>query len=197
MYQEIFNFIKSNKLFFLRLTKWCYLFPVNLFMTLLAYPMAPVIAYYYIKFKEIPFWGIPWITFDNGIYGDNGHVERWKNYVAKYPKWGLYCQYVAWLWRNKAYNYSYYTAGVEGRVLKESEWIGNPLVESGKPGVEGYFFAIREDGYFGLFIFKHITDKFALRVYLGWKFKGDVKQEGTRERTMMATFISPFRIWKE
>ncbi|CCE26286.1 g263 [Yersinia phage phiR1-37] len=182
------------KKFLPKVALWLVMVPVDFIMVLTAYPMSPIIALISMIKGEPPKWAWLWLTYDNPIDGDSGHLKRWADYVAKYPKWGVYCRRTAWLWRNKVYNFAYTYEGISvGKIVVAS---GNPNTESGKPGKEGYIWLVDENGYWCLFLFKHYTKNLAVRIYIGWKFKGLLKDpNGKIERSMFANFFSPFRIW--
>ena len=182
---------------FWKMVVWAALFIPELIFTLLAYPLAPFIVLATSKEGDSPQWCWPWLTYDNPIDGDGGHIRRWAGIFLAYPKlfkyeWvQRYCQRVAWLWRNKAYNVAYYWFGA---YVTPTKYIGRIDVESGHPGRPGYVFAISEEGYWTLFVWKPFTSKFALRIYFGWKFKGRLANMQA-DHCMQATHINPFRRW--
>lgn len=176
---------------FKKICWWAVLVPFNILITIIAYPLVPLIVLVTNTAGESPKWCWAWLTYDNSIDGDGGHLDRWRAYVEKYPVWGMYCRRVGWLWRNKGYNFAYYVCGAEANG--DIFYSGNPRTESGKPGVPGVLYAWTPDGYWQIFAFIPWTKKRALRVYLGWKLKAKVDNPAEPLRAMMATHVNPFR----
>lgn len=113
---------------YLKYASWIFLALLEPFAAILAVILAPfVVPFYSEKKGHLPF-GFRWMeTYDNPIDGDKGHVERWAK-IRKIGKLGVYMQRVGWLWRNKAYNFSYH---VLGRDVKDvTKWKGNINVSS-------------------------------------------------------------------
>lgn len=178
--------------------KWVLLIVPNLLMDVLAYLVSPFIAAYSLaaspaKFLAgVPFtgWNIlywPFLTYDNPIDGDRGHLERWP---IDGSKWTDFKRRTAWLWRNKAYNFAYYVCGVTviGKLCK---WYGNEKVESDMAN-RGWQLAIADDSFCYFAYFKYPwSKKWGIRIYVGWKYKN--RQSATSPyRAMMAMFFSPW-----
>ena len=163
---------------------------------ILSYPLVPI-ALLFSNNGRLPI-GFRWLeTQDNPLIGDSGHIERWKNIRSKHPFLDHdYFQEVAWLWRNKAYRFSYEELG---RIPDSNLVIkGNVNVEnSGLVSQEGINYWYSEN-LWGLFLFKPLfkyssTNYVYLRMYLGWKCKGYTPE--TKKRAMLAFNIS-FRLRK-
>lgn len=173
---------------------WIPLAIADFFVSLLAYPLAPV-AVLFVKNNHLPdaFWFLE--THDEPLLGDKGHIERWQPFVHKWGRFGIYCQRVAWLWRNKAYNFSYHVTGRE--MQGPCKVRGNPKVESGSPTlVPGYVLITTEKSWcFFAFIpwLKVGKRQFYVRAYLGWKMKKLGNHPLIKERAMIANHINPFR----
>lgn len=184
---------------------WIPLSLVEIVVTLFAYPTVPFVTLFAIGKNDLPRWLSWYSTFDNGIDGDGGHLERW----VKFCKWcdehhlhhfGLYVRRVAWLWRNKMYNFSYYVTGRNVQV--PVKYKGNPKVESNSLSTTGWVLLYNDEewGFFCFLPLFHIGKTYVcLRCYFGWKMKG-FERFGYRDQdqhAMLAHFISPFRIIKK
>lgn len=183
---------------YIKYLSWFLLVPFDLLATCLCVLLAPFIVPF-AKEGKLPklFWWME--TFDNNLSGDNGHIARWKPIRYRFDSWGvsflgLYLQQVAWLWRNKAYNFSYYVCGRKSDGVK---WKGNSAVESDPERKDfGWLWMWNEEAW-GLFGFiptiKIKNTQFYLRVYLGWKLKGEVNAPDKTEKVMMVIHVNPFR----
>ncbi|EMB7054267.1 hypothetical protein VAG18_002961 [Escherichia coli] len=135
-------------------------------------------------------------TYDNPIDGDKGHWKRWEN-IRKLGKVGVYLQRVAWLWRNKAYNFSYHVLGRD--VNDVTMWKGNINVSSNSEDNQTGYLLMWNSNAWGLFAFvpsvKLFGKQFYWRIYVGWKLKSVVPKDRafSRKRVMLAFFIHPFR----
>lgn len=179
--------------------KWLFLSIASMVITILAYPVVPV-AVLFRKDGHLPkifYW---FETYDSPVEGEKAHWERWKAFREKWGKFGMYCQCVGWLWRNKGYNFAYHVCGIDVDNSKVPVlWSGNPKTESGNPEYNyGYVWATSDTGWC-LFTFipwiKIGKKQFCLRMYLGWKFKGRVNDPRIRTtHHMLACHVNPFRI---
>ncbi|EPO7485150.1 hypothetical protein [Escherichia phage AV109] len=182
---------------FLKYVSWVVLVPIDWIAAILAIILAPfVVPFHSEKTGKLPY-GFDWMmTYDNPIDGDRGHVERWSK-IRKIPVIGKYAQRVAWLWRNKAYNFSYHVLGREA----SSEWHykGNAETKSGSPDPahHGYLLVWNESAW-GLFAaipyLKVGGITFYLRVYCGWKLKSLLSRP--IPRAMLSFHINPLRYYK-
>lgn len=173
---------------------WIPLAIVAVVVGLLAYPLVPI-AVLFRKKERLP-WIFWWLeTYDNPIYGEPSHIRRWQTFVAAHPLIGPYVQRVAWLWRNKAYNFDYWICGRE--FSGPFRLWGNPNVESGSPIVsEGYVFILTPKTWclFAFLPLVKIGDyRYYLRLYLGWKTKTLGKHPDKEGRAMLASHVNPFR----
>lgn len=173
---------------------WFPLAIVAVVVGLLAYPLVPI-AVLLRKNEKLP-WYFWWLeTYDNPIYGEPSHIRRWQQFVSAHPLIGPYVQRVAWLWRNKAYNFDYWICGRDyGAPFRL--W-GNPHTESGYPSaVPGYVF-ITTPKTWCLFAFLPLLTigsyRYYLRLYLGWKTKKLGTYPTANEHAMLASHINPFR----
>lgn len=173
---------------------WFPLAVIDFLVASTAYPLAPIAALF-AKDGRLPklFWYLE--TYDNPVEGDGGHVRRWQAFAEKYGAFGRYCQRTAWLWRNKAYNYSYYVSGRD---------ISQPVKWHGIPGADGYvnkvipgWLVLHTPEAWCIYTYlpwiRLFGRQFYLRIYLGWKFKGEAEKPGETRRGMMVVFVSPFR----
>ena len=188
---------------FISYVVWIPLAILETFMSIIAYPLVPFVTLTAIGKNDLP-WFLSWFgTHDNGIDGDSGHHERWANWI----KWteehhlknlGIYVKRVAWMWRNKMYNFSYY---VTGRVIETPiKWCGNPNVADDNNGDTGYLILWNKRSWC-IWVWqpwlKIGSYQFYFRIYLGWKFKGEAKNNPQKEqREMLVFFFSPFRYKK-
>lgn len=161
---------------------WLLLFPLDLLFSLLACPMAPLIVLFSTKEGVAPKWGWPFLTFDNPIDGDNGHLERWPSNKP----FARFARRVAWLWRNRAYNASYHWFGrnLQFPLVRK----GNPKVGN-RPLVKGWSFERDSKGVWELYAVFPYSSSRCLRVRLGWKINENA-EDG--DRVMLVTHISPF-----
>lgn len=180
----------------LKYLSWVLLVPLDFISMVLAVILAPfVVPFHNDKTGKLPY-GFDWMmTYDNPIDGDRGHVERWAK-IRKLPG-GVYLQRVAWLWRNKAYNFAYHKLGRD--CSSEFHYRGNPDVESGSPDKahHGWLWMWNDDAW-GVFAsvpyLKVGGITFYLRVYCGWKLKSLLSRK--IPKAMLAFHINPFRFYK-
>lgn len=177
---------------------WVLLAPLDLIVQAVAILLAPFAALYVDKDGHLLpiFWWME--TYDNPLEGDSGHIERWTWFRENLGWFGLYLQHVAWMWRNKAYNWSYYAIGREAE--SEIHWRGNKDTSSDPEDNQTGYFLLWNDSCWGLFAFiPHIrigNIQFYLRVYIGWKLKSEVDNPDKRDRVMCSTHVNPFRYGK-
>ena len=181
-----------------KLLKYLNWFPfavADLFVTTSAIFIVPFVVPF-AKNEHLPKY-FRWLeTYDNPITGEPSHWERWRwvRNLLGY-KLGLYFQTVGWLWRNKAYNYSYYVSGRE--IYPEYKCYGNPLIGNNKSST-GYNLVLADNAWclFALLPFFKIG-KFQIcwRIYLGWKIKSRSISKNKSGRAMLAIFIG-FRVKK-
>ncbi|UHS65416.1 holin [Citrobacter phage vB_CbrM_HP1] len=182
---------------YLKYASWILLAILEPIAAILAVLLAPfVVPFYSDKTGHLPL-GFRWMeTYDNPIDGDKGHVERWAN-IRNVGWLGVYMQRVAWLWRNKAYNFSYH---VLGRDVKEvTKWKGNINISSNSEDNQTGYLLMWNSNAWGLFAFtpsiKVFSKQFYWRIYLGWKLKSIVPEANAfrKKRVMLAFFIHPLR----
>lgn len=183
---------------FLKYTSWFLLVPLDWITGILAILLTPfVVPFHSEKTGKLPF-GFDWMmTFDNPIDGDSGHVKRWAPVIEKHGKLGRYCARVAWLWRNKAYNFAYKVLGRE--ATSEFHWKGNKDAENtANPKNHGTLW-MWNDSCWGVFAFipwLRIGQKqYCLRVYCGWKLKSEVSNPNRIDRAMLSFHINPLRYY--
>lgn len=178
--------------------KWAALIIPSLVMDVLAYIMSPIIALYSlyvplsyfspgVQVNKSNWWYWYFLTYDNPIDGDKGHIKRWP---VDGSKWTDFKRRTAWLWRNKSYNFGYYVCGVDV-IGSKCKWSGQEFVESNIAG-RGWQFG-RDDKSFCYFAFFKYpwSKKWGVRIYLGWKYKNRQK-ETTVRRAMHVLFFNPF-----
>lgn len=163
------------------------LFIISTVVSLLSYPLGPIIALFSLTNKEgnVPKVFTPWLTHDNPIDGDQWHLERWPGDTTFIK----FKRRTAWLWRNKGYWFDYYYLGRP---------IGKCLINHGNPntsdqGCEGVLFQYNENGiweFYLIYRYPFKKDK-CLRIRLGWKLDDTVI--GSDKMMMIATSIG---IWK-
>lgn len=167
---------------------WAMVYIVSMSINLLAFPLSPVIALIslFTGRDNIPAVFNWWLTHDNHIYGDEGHLVRWP---LDGSKWTDFKRRTAWLWRNKGYQFDYQYLGRP---------IGHHLTNHGNPntsseGTAGWLFQYDEHGtweFYLVWVYPFNQDK-CLRIRFGWKL--DDLSVGTGRRMMLATSIG---IWK-
>ncbi|QJI10784.1 hypothetical protein GuL6_079 [Buttiauxella phage vB_ButM_GuL6] len=184
---------------FLKYASWILLVPVDIVTGVLAILLAPFVVPFYDEKKGHLPKGFRWMeTYDNPIDGDGGHIKRWED-IRKWGSVGVYAQRVAWLWRNKAYNFAYHILGRES--ISHTYWKGNKLVDSSSsdPKHHGFLVMWNESawGVFGFVPWLRVHNiQFCLRVYIGWKLKSEVNNPDNKDRVMLAFHINPFRFYK-
>ncbi|MEW9901073.1 hypothetical protein ABWL39_20875 [Chitinivorax sp. PXF-14] len=168
--------------------RWFVLFPLDLLIGLLAFPLAPLIVALTDPAGHAPAWAWPWLTYDNPIDGDAGHWARWPDNGSR---WRRTCRRIAWLWRNRGYGFSYRVCGLDtaGAII----WRGNPRV-SDSPMSPGWCIATCGRGWM-LYVFWPWwpSARRGLRVYAGWKLKQKVEQPETTARAMMVAHVNPVK----
>jgi hypothetical protein len=116
-----------------------------------------------------------------------GYVELINDSFTFKEKLQRYLCRLAWVYRNSGYGFSYYVngrdyIGTDQIVIKSdpnSNWfsyIGNNIITT----TWSYFYC------------KSWCSKFVIRIYLGWKLKGD-NTSSEKSRTQLAFSINPFR----
>lgn len=184
---------------------WFLYLPIDIITVLMAYPLAPIIALFSDeegnstlgKYNPLRMW----LTPDNTMLGDRKHRERWASFVEKHPKIGPYVQRVAWLWRNKAYGFSWYLLNTKVGKDQAIHWTGD--VETGdSPYHPGIWVATTS--------YNPITARWMLyailpswpkskciRIYLGWKLQSAIKERirgtPTDRSAMMVSCINPWK----
>lgn len=190
--------------------RWLLYLPFDTITTLLAFPLSPIICLFAdgkgdvtLSKKNIL---RMWLTPDNPIEGDKGHYERWAGFVEKHPKIGMYVQRVFWLWRNKAYGWSWYVFNCEIPAdMKLYQW-GNPEV-SDKPYKPGYWIGLTSKNIFTCYWMLYVTFPTfpgkCFRAYLGWKMRSPLswrlKKESNPDfviKYYSAMYVSAINPWK-
>lgn len=158
-------------------------------VSFLAFPLAPFIVLFTNKEGESPSWAFPWLTYDNIIDGDAGHLQRWPDDGTKLQ---TYLRRVAWLWRNRGYNYSYYQVGAEpaGTI----RYKGTPLFWK-RENPKGWCYAKCDNAWmlFAWWPYPLFGIKRGIRVYLGWKLREKCEHPERNIRVMLVTHINPFK----
>lgn len=183
---------------------WFLIAPIDMLVSLLAFPMAPLIVLCTSGVGISPWWAWPWLTHDNTIDGDGGHLERWAGHFGfdvdlklggmelhmrfrmKKPIW---IRRIAWLWRNRGYNFSYHVCGAETNkpvriVAGRQFWLdANP---------KGWCIATCGSAWMLFAWFPYSANR-GLRVYLGWKLRGKIDNPYSNPRAMLVTHINPLK----
>lgn len=155
---------------------WIILALLDFLVSLAAFPLVPLIVLF-----DSPWWSWPWMTHDNTIDGDGGHMERWQGK----PVW---MRRIAWLWRNRGYNFSYYITGSD--AIKPVRIVaGRAFWKDANP--RGYCIA-HSGSIWMIFAWLPYSRNRGLRVYLGWKLRGAI-DSGKPQRAMLVTHINPFK----
>lgn len=160
---------------------WILLSPLDMLVSMLAFPLAPFIVAF-----GVPWWSWPWLTHDNTIDGDAGHFERWPDNGTA---WRRYCRRVAWLWRNRGYNFSYHVCGVDtsnpARIIA-----GRQFWRDASP--KGWCVATCGKAWM-IFGWLPYSSTRGLRVYLGWKLRGKIDKPHENPRAMLVTHVNPVK----
>ena len=164
---------------------WFLLAPLDFLVGLLAFPLAPLIVLLTTPAGTSPAWAWPWLTHDNPIDGDYGHMLRWQSGGSR---WRIYCRRVAWLWRNRGYGFSYRVAGKS--INGQTHFVGDRLVGD-SPMHPGVCWATNGNAwqlyaFFPWWRAEHI----GLRVRLGWSIPLSI--DSPNERAMLKLHINPF-----
>lgn len=174
--------------------------------SLIAFPVVPVVVLLWMLPKPFawlqkPFdWLLwPFMTYDNPIDGDGGHLERWpgpknagRNTLRdRFHRWLYsYCRRVGWLWRNRVYNISYYCFGrtLVGVLTTK----GNGKV-SDRPFTPGMSFQYDERGAWELYaVWKIPYLPLCVRHRVGWSIPEDYRS-GMVHRCMLKTHYISIR----
>lgn len=168
--------------------KWIVMLPVSLLVTVLAFPLAPLIVPF-VQYREglldnatktgMGWYLIPlfnWFqTPDNSIDGDEGwRVEHWQWRYKFPPKIATYIGRVGWLWRNPGQGFGCVTL------------TGNPIVATytgdlnvnDSPLHEGTC-TVHCQGLFQWVWVKRISAKKCIYCNFGWNVKGCVNAADT------------------
>mgnify|MGYP006954664500 CR=1 FL=1 len=152
---------------------WFLYLPLDIVTSLLAFPLSPIICLFadgqgdVTLSKKNPL--RLWLTPDNPIEGDRGHFERWADFVKKHPKIGPYIQRVFWLWRNKAYGWSWKVLNAFIPAGQEIKQWGDHEVGD-KPYKSGYWVAVTKNAWMLYLTFPTLPGK-CFRLYMGWKLR--------------------------
>lgn len=168
---------------------WFVFAPIDLLVSFLAFPLAPIIVLLSFETVKPPFWAWPWLTPDNPIDGDAGHLERWPDNGSCVR---VFMRRVAWLWRNRGYGFS---EAVTGRdVIGRIKWIGNRSV-SDNPLSPGVVIGLASGGVWELYAYVPWLPslKRGLRVRLGWKIPCNLDCADTPVRVSLVTHINPLK----
>lgn len=158
---------------------WFLLVIPNILMSFLAFPLAP-----FIVLLGAPKWCSWFLTPDNTIDGDEGHWERWPDNGTR---WRIYCRRVAWLWRNRAYGFSWDTCG--RKCYGETVFKGERYV-SDRAKIYGICRAYNGKTWECYSYTNH--GFFDLRVRLGWKIpQNELTWEGKKMYVCSITFRLP------
>lgn len=167
---------------------WFLLAPLDMLVSLLAFPLAPFIVLCTSPGGIAPDWAWPWLTHDNTIDGDAGHRRRW----AGRPIWR---RRIAWLWRNRGYNFSFHKTGMPTTEPLRI-WFGRDFWNDKDGKGWGICFATCGKAWM-LFIWLPWGRLFGiergLRVYLGWKLRGKIDHPDENPRAMLVTHINPVK----
>lgn len=169
---------------------WLLLAPIDLAVSLLAFIVAPLIVLFTSRAGVAPVWAWPWLTHDNPIDGDDGHWERWPDNGTSFRR---YCRRVAWLWRNRGYNFSYYVCGA--LTPYPAKVVSGSTFWTRRDG-RGWCFATCGHAWM-FFVWlpwgKPFGIRRGLRVYLGWKLRGKLDNPANTNRAMLVTHINPLK----
>ena len=100
-----------------------------------------------------------WLTPDNPIDGDSGHLERTKG-------WHWYPRQVWWLLRNRAYGFKLYVIGCP--APNKMRVYGNPYIKNRSNAVSGWLFLKAPDGWYFKFVLP-IGFSYCLQWAFGWQ----------------------------
>ncbi|WP_137008199.1 DUF7338 family protein [Aquitalea aquatilis] len=170
----------------LSIFRWLLLAPFDFMVGLLAFPLAPLIVLLNTAAGVSPPWAWPWLTPDNPIDGDAGHLERWPDNGTR---WRVFCRRVAWLWRNRGNGFSTRVTGLN--ATGPIRWWGDPQT-SDNPAHAGFCFALCNGGWM-LYVFWPWCPWLGLRIYLGWKLMTKVHEPDKPDQAMLVTNINPFK----
>ena len=165
-----------------------FMFIASMIINLLAVILSPLIVWFSMrdnakgKIPKIFNW---FLTHDNPIDGDEGHLER----HPKEDYLSIYKRRVFWICRNKGYTFDYNVCGT---------YLTGPIRVKGNPNTSdqreaGYLFQVDDNGIFEYYlIYRYpFLKSHCFRVRLGWKFNSD--KVNTGEKVMLATSIGFFK----
>ena len=165
---------------------WPVMALLDITVSLLAFPLAPYIVIATDSAGKSPRWCWPWLTPDNPIDGDAGHILRWPDNGTR---WRVFCRRVAWLWRNRGYNFSTYVTGWQ--ISGETHYWGDRAV-SDNPVHAGWCLAYNSGAWeIYAFVPWWSSAKRGLRVRLGWAIPLTIGNY--TGRVMLKTHINPVK----
>lgn len=164
--------------------KWGFVAIVDFIVGLLAFPLSPLIVLLTNQAGISPAWCWPWLTSDNPIDGDEGHMERWPDNGTN---WRVFCRRVAWLWRNRGYGFSERIAGA--KMIGKSVFYGDREISS-DPYHSGWCYVTNNSAWEFYAIYAW-NPWLCLRIRLGWKIPLSI--DVPTEDSMIVEYINPFK----
>lgn len=174
------------------------LIPVSLIMSLLNYPLAPLVVLFADENGWLPHW-LSWFqTPDNSLDGDNGWQteHRWfKGHTLVDQGWRRWVNRFRWLWRNSMHGFEQGVLGFTPEPLHYYFHQGNQNV-SNRPICNGLVTrdVTNPDGRaaFQLYLVWAWSPKYCLRINLGWKLW---QNPVAGKRCQHVVSINPFMSW--
>lgn len=175
---------------FFAVLKYIALIIVDIAVTFLNFPLAPIAVLFASEDGWLPRWLWWFQTPDNSLDGDGGWKELhrwWKDDAdVETNKFKRYINRVLWLYRNSAYGFAIDVMGARIEEGFKFEIEGSPKV-SNRPLYEGSVFrkVTNPSGsvYWQWYYVKAWSETRCLRINLGWKLWGDLKAGENRQFT--------------
>jgi hypothetical protein len=144
---------------------------VQLVISLVSYPLAPLIALFSDANGNLPYWLSAFQTYDNTLDGDDGYKQEHRFFPDNANALQVWANRTGWLWRNPAYGFDM-LLGVDVRI-------GDVLIVEGdratgdNPYHSGYcswkLYRNNELVGFQYYWVGNFTNTKCLRVNVGWK----------------------------
>lgn len=204
--------------------KWFIYVIFEILFTLICYITNPIILLFADEVGELPKCLSWWANWDDHLDVDwmvyEHHVPKWAEYdfnkhYKYYSEWdaehtiGVHKGYVelldpnftlkerfqryvcrlVWLYRNTGYGFSYEVLGIDAN--------GDDIIRTQdvtKPGYQFKVFYVHNFDYWMIYYFHKWSEKFAWKIFLGWKIQS--VKPGEIQRCMLAFCITPFKTLK-
>lgn len=174
------------------------LVPASLIMSLLNYPLAPLVVLFADDYGWLPGW-LSWFqTPDNSLDGDKGWQteHRWfKGHPLVDKGWRRWVNRFRWLWRNSMHGFEQEVLGFTPAPDFEYSFRGKQTV-SNRPICNGLVWRVASNpggrAAFQFYLVRAWSKKYCLRINLGWKLW---QSPTTGKCCQYVVSVNPFMSW--